>query len=244
MLKKRGAGVLMHISSMPGRYGIGVFDENVKHFIDRISDIGFTYWQVLPFNPTDASNSPYCSPSAFAGNYLFIDPKGLLDMGLVDGQDVEDNVYTGSPYTADYDFAAQKRYTLLKKAFSRIDGETARQIKEFEIANPWLTDYAVYMAAKEQNGGSAWWQWDKKQAVYAECVKDIYSFEENAAFWKFAQFIFYKQWYEIKLYANKKGVAVIGDMPIYVAAKWQAFRRIISARTGSFGGIPSMTGTR
>ena len=72
MLKKRGAGVLLHISSMPSDYGVGVFDENVIHFIDKIADMGFTYWQVLPFNPIDGANSPYCSPSAFAGNYIFI----------------------------------------------------------------------------------------------------------------------------------------------------------------------------
>ena len=77
MLKKRGAGVLMHISTLPGDYGIGVFDKNAKDFIDKIHNMGFTYWQVLPFNPTDESNSPYCSPSAFAGNYLFIDPNRL-----------------------------------------------------------------------------------------------------------------------------------------------------------------------
>ena len=77
MLKKRGAGVLLHISSMPSDYGVGVFDKNVIHFIDKIADMGFTYWQVLPFNPIDGANSPYCSPSAFAGNYLFIDPKSL-----------------------------------------------------------------------------------------------------------------------------------------------------------------------
>ena len=83
MLKKRGAGVLLHISSMPSDYGVGVFDENVIHFIDKIADMGFTYWQVLPFNPIDKANSPYCSPSAFAGNYIFINPKGLYDMGLI-----------------------------------------------------------------------------------------------------------------------------------------------------------------
>ena len=180
--------------------------------------MGFTYWQVLPFNPTDASNSPYCSPSAFAGNYLFIDPKGLLDMGLVDGQDVEDNVYTGSPYTADYDFAAQKRYTLLKKAFS--PGLTAKRrgrSRNLRSLTRGLRTTPFIWRQRNRTAAALGGSGIKKQAVYAECVKDIYSFEENAAFWKFAQFIFYKQWYEIKQYANKKGVAVIGDMPIYVA---------------------------
>ena len=217
MLKKRGAGVLLHISSMPSEYGVGVFDENVIHFIDKIADMGFTYWQVLPFNPLDGANSPYCSPSAFAGNYLFINPKGLFDMNLVSEEDYKSNIYTGTPYTADYEFAAEKRLELLKKAFLNIDDDIAKEIKEFEINNSWLTDYSVFMAVKEQENMKPWWEWSDKHAHYFECIKDIYSYEESAAFWKFVQYIFYRQWNEIKSYANKKGIAVIGDMPIYVA---------------------------
>lgn len=78
MLKKRGSGVLLHISSMPSPYAVGVFDQNAKHFIDVIADMGFTYWQVLPFNPLDGANSPYCSPSAFARQLSFHRPKGTL----------------------------------------------------------------------------------------------------------------------------------------------------------------------
>lgn len=217
MLKKRGAGVLLHISSMPSEYGVGVFDENVIHFIDKIADMGFTYWQVLPFNPLDGANSPYCSPSAFAGNYLFINPKGLFDMNLVSEEDYKSNIYTGTPYTADYEFAAEKRLELLKKAFLNINDDIAKEIKEFEINNSWLTDYSVFMAVKEQENMKPWWEWSDKHAHYFECIKDIYSYEESAAFWKFVQYIFYRQWNEIKSYANKKGIAVIGDMPIYVA---------------------------
>lgn len=217
MLNKRGAGVLLHISSMPSPYGIGVFDNNTKHFIDRITDMGFTYWQVLPFNPVDASNSPYCSPSAFAGNYLFINPQGLKEMGLIDDADVKSNLYDGTPYTADYEFAAKVRLEVLKKAFLNIDDKLAQEIKAFELENEWLTDYAVFMAVKELEGGKPWWEWTSNHAHYYECIKDIYSYENQAAFWKFVQFVFYKQWGEIKNYANKKGVAVIGDMPIYVA---------------------------
>lgn len=217
MLKNRGAGVLLHISSMPSPYGIGVFDDNAKHFIDKISDMGFTYWQVLPFNPLDSANSPYCSPSAFAGNYLFINPQGLKDMGLISDDDVKSNIYKGSPYTADYAFAEEKRLNILKKAFMNIDDNIAKEIKKFEINNPWLTDYAVFMAVKELENQKPWWEWDKKYADYFECIKNIYSFEEKAAFWKFVQFIFFKQWNELKKYANKKNIAVIGDMPIYVA---------------------------
>ncbi len=217
MLDKRGAGVLLHISSLPGEYGIGVFDENAKKFVDEIADMGFTYWQVLPFNPLDGANSPYCSPSAFAGNYLFINPKGLRDMGLVSDDDVKQSIYSGSPYTADYSFASEQRLKLLKKAFLNINDSLAKNIKEFEINNPWLTDYSLFMAVKEAEGMKPWWEWSSEHAHYFECVKDIYSFEKSAAFWKFVQYIFYSQWFELKEYANKKGVAIIGDMPIYVA---------------------------
>jgi 4-alpha-glucanotransferase len=217
MLKKRGAGVLLHISSMPSPYGVGVFDENIKNFIDRISGMGFTYWQVLPFNPLDGANSPYCSPSAFAGNYLFINPKGLLDCGLIDEDTYKSNLYNGSPYTADYEFAAKVRLETLKKAFLNIGSETAERIKAFELENPWLTDYSVFMAVKEAEELKPWWEWSKTHSHYYDCIKDIYSFEKSAAFWKFVQYVFYKQWEEIKKYANSKGVAVIGDMPIYVA---------------------------
>ena len=217
MLKQRGAGVLLHISSMPSAYGVGVFDNHIKSFIDEIADMGFTYWQVLPFNPLDGANSPYCSPSAFAGNYLFIDPKGLLTMGLVTEEDVKGNIYDGTPYTADYEFAAEKRLELLKKAFLNVDKNLAKSIKVFELDNPWLTDYSIFMAVKEAENMKPWWEWSSNHAHYFDCIKDIYNYEESAAFWKFVQYIFYKQWNEIKTYANKKGIAVIGDMPIYVA---------------------------
>lgn len=217
MLKKRGAGVLMHISSIPSPYAVGVFDNEAKHFIDKISDMGFTYWQVLPFNPVDNANSPYCSPSAFAGNYIYIDPQKLLDMGLITQDDVKENEYDGSPYTAAYEYALEKRLQTLKKAFLNIDDEIALKIKEFEINNPWLTDYAVFMAVKEEENFRPWWEWSNKHSHYFECIKCIYKYEDKAAFWKFVQYIFYSQWTEIKNYANQKGVAIIGDMPIYVA---------------------------
>lgn len=217
MLKQRGAGVLMHISSIPSPYAVGVFDDEIKHFIDRISDMGFTYWQVLPFNPIDSANSPYCSPSAFAGNYIYIDPKKLCDMGLITKEDVKENEYDGSPYTASYEYALEKRLKTLKKAFLNINDELALKIKEFEINNPWLTDYAVFMAVKEEENYKPWWEWKSEHSHYFECIKSIYKYEDKAVFWKFVQYIFYTQWAEIKDYANKKGVAVIGDMPMYVA---------------------------
>lgn len=191
MLHQRGAGVLMHISSLPSPYGIGVFDRHARDFIDRIADMGFTYWQVLPFNPIDGAGSPYCSPSAFAGNYLFIDPQGLQDMGLATAEEVATNRYDGTPYTADFAFAGERRLALLEQAFLRIDDTLAAKIKAFEVENPWLTDYSVFMAVKEAEGGKPWWQWSDRHAHYHTCIQDIYAYESRAAFWKFVQYIFY-----------------------------------------------------
>ena len=208
----------MHIYSLPSRYGIGVFDDNCRHFADRLSQMNFGYWQVLPFNPVDGSNSPYCSSSAFAGNFMFIDPEKLYSDGLCTKEEFESNIYGGSPYTADYEFAAEKRLALLKEAFLRITPETAQNIKSFEKENQWLTDFSLYMALKEANGMKPWWQWEPEQARYEIFMqKHRYDFEERSAFWRFVQYIFYSQWYDVKKYINSKGIAVIGDMPIYVS---------------------------
>ncbi len=218
MLKQRGAGVLMHVSSLPSPYGVGVFDKNCLDFIDALAEMQFTYWQVLPFNPIDHANSPYCSASAFAGNILFIDPEGLLEMGLCTREEVETNVYHGSPYTADYDFAKEKRLSLLKTAFGRIDTETAQKVKDFEKENPWLTNFSYYMAVKEANDFRPWWEWPEEFAHFDLFKRrHRHDYAERSAFWKFCQYVFFAQWQKIKDYANGKGIAVIGDMPIYVA---------------------------
>lgn len=217
MLKKRGAGVLLHISSMPSPYGVGVFGGEIRNFIDKLCYMGFTYWQVLPFNPLDDANSPYCSPSAFAGNYLFINPERLCDMGLITKEEVKLNIYDGSPYTAAYEFASERRLETLKKAFSNITDEIKSEIHKFEKKNAWLDDYAVYMAVKEQENNKPWYEWSNNHSHYETCKKKHAYSDESVSFWKFVQYVFFEQWAEIKEYANKKGIAVIGDMPIYVA---------------------------
>lgn len=218
MLDKRGAGVIMHVSSIPSRYGIGVFDKNCLDFIDKLKEMNFGYWQVLPFNPVDDANSPYCSSSAFAGNYMFIDPQQLCELGLCTQQEVDENIYDGTPYTADYEFAGEKRLSLLKQAFARIDADLAGKVKAFEKENPWVVDFSLFMALKEANSQKPWWEWGDEYAHYDMFIKKHrYDFEERSAYWRFVQYVFFSQWNEIKSYANRNGIAVIGDMPIYVA---------------------------
>ncbi len=217
MLNERAAGVLMHVSSIPSPYGIGVFDEGCKHFADTLHEMNFGYWQVLPFNPVDKANSPYCSASAFAGNILFINPRALLEKGLCTKAEYEENIYGGSPYTADYEFALEKRLKLLRSAFARIDSAAAEAVRAFAKENPWIEDFSLFMALKEQHADAPWWEWEEKYARFESAVKLRRDFEEECAFWKFTQFIFFTQWQETKKYINSKGIAVIGDMPIYVA---------------------------
>lgn len=217
MLDKRNSGVLMHISSMPSAWGIGVFDENCLHFIDKISAAGFAYWQVLPFHPVDQAGSPYCSASAFAGNFLFIDPAGLAADGLCTKADAETNRYTGSPYTADYAFAAEKRMALLKICFQNSYADLKDKIEAFKAENAWLAPFALYMALKDVHGEKPWWQWGDDARFEDAVQKKDGRLQDGCRFWEFVQYLFFKQWKKIKSYANEKGVAVIGDMPVYVA---------------------------
>lgn len=217
MLKNRASGVLMHISTIPSEYGIGVFDDNCRHFTDFLSEMNFGYWQVLPFNPVDKANSPYCSASAFAGNILFIDPESLYRDGLCNEKAYKENIYDGTPYTADYEFALKKRTKLLKAAFSNITPEIAEAVREFSGENPWLEDFALFMALKEMHNDAPWWEWEEKYKNFSSAKKHRREFEKECSFHKFTQYIFFTQWEKIKKYANSKGIAIIGDMPIYVA---------------------------
>ena len=119
---KRSSGVLMHISSLPGDYGIGTFGKKAKEFIDFLSESGVKYWQVLPFGPTDSYNSPYASLSAFAGNINFIDPEELFNEGLLTESELKAEKYA-NPYTAAFEFLNIRKVPLLYKAYSRIDDE-------------------------------------------------------------------------------------------------------------------------
>ena len=213
----RRAGVLMHITSLPGKYGIGVMGEDARKFIDQLCEMNFRYWQVLPLNPTDASGSPYCSYSAFAGNIALIDPDSLLEKGFVTKDDVRECEYSGSIYCTDYDFAYKTRMALLKKAFNNIDCDSAALIRIFREQNKWAEDYAYFMALRDFYNQKPWWQWDEKHARYEEALKCKGDFEEAVAFYVFTQYIFFTQWRSLKEYANSRNVFILGDMPIYVS---------------------------
>ena len=165
-MNKRASGVLMHVSSLPGDFGIGCFGKEAKNFIDKLSDAGCTYWQVLPFTPTDAYNSPYASISAFAGNRNFIDLEQLYEEGLLTQAELREQMYA-NPYSAAFDFLELRRIPVLYRAFTRTDEAYRERVRAFAAENArWLPDYALYIILKEANLGLEWYDWTDEDLKY------------------------------------------------------------------------------
>lgn len=193
----------MHISSLHGDFSIGSFGDEAKEFIDFISDMGFKWWQVLPFCMVDECNSPYKSYSAFGGNPYFVDLKTLVREGLLTEDEI--NAYRQSqPYSAEYVRLYHTRCDVLMLASKRVKNRT--EIEDFIENHVYLKQFCEFMALKKANGEKAWCDWD--------------TFETDPYvlfMWKFIQYEFFMQWAQIKIYANSKGVKIIGDIPIYVS---------------------------
>lgn len=219
-MDKRVSGVLMHVSSLPGAYGIGSFGKEARQFIDFLSDAGCTYWQVLPFTPTDAYNSPYASISAFAGNRNFIDLEQLRDEGLLTDDELRDQMYA-NPYSAAFDFLEIRRIPVLYRAFTRTDEAYRDKVRAFAKENEsWLPDYALYVILKEANIGAEWYDWTDEDLKFHRPEAVAAAMEEHAEtilFMEFIQYVFFEQWKKVKQYANERGVEIIGDLPMYVA---------------------------
>ena len=218
-MTKRASGVLLNVSSLPGEFGIGGFSEDALYFIDEIVSMGFHWWQVLPLTPQGQGDSPYSSPSAFAGNYLYIDPNGLKNDGLITDSEVERCKYNGDFYSVNYPFVRPTKRWILEVAFSRIDENLKKDIQSFVKENEkWLKDYALFMSLKDHFKCS-WWEFPKplKFREKDALTKAEETFKEKIEFYYFEQYIFYKQWFKLKEQANKRGVGIFGDIPIYVA---------------------------
>lgn len=217
----RGSGVLLHVSSLPGGYGIGNIGGAALEFIDFLGDCGQRYWQFLPLGPTskEAADSPYMSYSALAGNPLFIDLDDLVENGLVSRQEL-----AGAPkfseYQVDYRLAPSYIYKILETAFHEFSpGARPPDFGEFRRSEPWLAEYALFMALKEANHFQPWYQWPGP--IIRRNGAELMIWREKLAdridFYCFCQYYFFRQWSRLKSYANKKGVLLIGDIPIYVS---------------------------
>ncbi|MDP4117774.1 MAG: 4-alpha-glucanotransferase [Bacillota bacterium] len=199
---ERKSGVLMHISSLNGDYSIGSFGDEAKYFIDFLKECGFGYWQVLPFCPIDTCNSPYKSTSTFGGNLYFVNLDKLFQKGLLTKNELLAQRQQ-NPYTCEFVRLFHTRIAVLLTASKRI--KDRQKIEQFISENPYLERFCEFMALKVSNNYKPWYQWDTME------------FDQNILFmWKFIQYEFFSQWSEIKKYANKSGIKIIGDIPIYV----------------------------
>ena len=210
---KHKCGILLHVSSLPSRFGIGSFGTEAFDFIDFLAETRQRCWQVLPLNPTSYGDSPYQSPASLAGNPYFISLELLHKEGLLSAGELEEAVFLGE--RVDYGFLFQTRFKVLRKAHARF--VPSRAFSAFCKKNAdWLEDYALFMALKEKNAYSPWYEWgDFSDVGFAREHAEEFTVDCN--FWKWVQFAFSSQWGKVLEYAHSTGVSVIGDMPIYVA---------------------------
>ena len=219
-MANRSGGVLLHISSLPGPFGIGCFGEEAVEFAARIRGAGFSFWQVLPFSKPGSGDSPYQSFSAFAGNPYFIDPRELLALDLITPSELENAIDTGPQYAVDFPKLYASRENLLRQAYSRISPEITEAIRDFLRSNPWLDDVALFETLKLRNDGMPWWEWPHDERLHEANAMDAVrrDYHEDYFYFCFLQYEFYREWTELKAKINQKGIGVIGDIPIYVSA--------------------------
>ena len=194
----------MHISSLYGDYSIGSFGKNALRFIDFLKDNGFSVWQVLPFTVVDEHNSPYKSVSAFGGNPYFVDLEKLFEEGLLTETELKGSVQK-SPWACEFERLSKERLPLLKKAYSRF--KDSDSVDKFMTEHPHIEEFCRFMTLREQNGNKMWQEWTENE------ITD----RDTLGMWRFIQYEFYTQWSQVKNYASKKGVSIIGDIPIYVS---------------------------
>ena len=201
----RSSGVLMHISSLPGSDSIGCFGKEAYEFIDFLADCGFTWWQVLPFCMADECNSPYKSYSAFGGNPYFVDLRALQAAGLLTSDELA-AVKEDQPYACEYEKLNETRMGLLRLAASRVSSVERATVEAYIEEHSYLKQFCDFMALRYANGDTPWYEWT---------VTEPDTVERFA--WAFIQYTFMTQWSAVRAYANKKGIKIMGDMPIYVA---------------------------
>ena len=213
----RKSGILMHISSLPGPYGVGSMGAAAYSFVDFLVAAGQSCWQILPLNPTGYGDSPYLSFSTFAGNHYLIDLDTLIEEGLLLSGELEGIDWGSEPGRVDFGKLYNERARLLKIAFSRF--EENDEFREFVRENSlWLEDYALFMAIKEHFRGRDWQNWSVSLLMRLRPVMEAYREELRDAirFQYFLQFKFFQQWRALRSYANDRGIKIIGDVPIYV----------------------------
>lgn len=212
----RKSGILLHITSLPGPYGIGTMGKNAYHFVDFLHKAGQSYWQILPLSPTGYGDSPYQAFSAFAGNPYLIDLDMLVEQGLLTQEEILSYDW-GNSGRVDFGKIYENREKVLHLAYQRFVPD--KEFEDFvELNRWWMTDYALFIALKRRFGGKPWLNWTLSLMMRLEGTLKLCRQEqqEQIQFQYFLQYLFFCQWRHLKKYANDKGIQIIGDVPIYV----------------------------
>lgn len=216
----RASGILMHISSLPGEYGIGKLGKPAYEFADFLKKSKQKYWQILPVSPTSYGDSPYQSFSVYAGNPYFIDFEILEEQGLLKAEDYKGVNWGDDPQAVDYSLLYENVFKVLKIAYKNFIKKTEIDYADFlkEQAH-WIDNYGLFMALKFAHGGKAWTEWEEPLKMFDDLAieKARKDYAEEIDFWRFVQYKYYEQWNNLKKYVNYLGIEIIGDIPIYVA---------------------------
>lgn len=215
----RRNGILMHVSSLPSPYGVGSMGMPAYKFIDFLYEAGQSLWQILPLSPTSFGDSPYQSFSVFAGNPYFIDLDILYQEKLITKNALDACKYTKDIEKVDYEWLYNNRRTLFKTVYKKFDKTSDEFLSFCQAKSSWLDDYALFMALKDAHGGRAWYEWERKYKTRSKSAIKAFSkeHEDDITLYKMQQYLFFTQWTRLREYASKKGIKIIGDMPIYTA---------------------------
>lgn len=216
----RAAGILLPVTSLPSKYGIGCFSKSAYDFVDWLAKAGQTFWQILPICPTSYGDSPYQSFSTFAGNPYFISLEALVEEGVLSEEECEAADFGGDDSSVDYEKIYHERYPLLHRAYERSRISENEAYQRFMNENGWwLSDYALFMALKGFFKGACWYEWPEDIRLRWGFALDYYRKELyfDVEFQQYLQFKFFEQYRKLKAYASEKGIQIVGDMPIYVA---------------------------
>lgn len=223
---ERCSGILLHPTSLPGEFGIGSFDQEAYDWIDAMVDTKQTVWQVLPLGPTGYGDSPYQSSSTHAGNPYLIGLRKLAEQGLLDEQELR-NVpaeVTADPSRVDYGAIYVWKLGVLRRAAANLNNpENGAALKDFQkfcfTQSSWLRDYALFMALKDANPGLSWNEWTPElRDRHPQALKQAQAeLNEEVRAYSFMQWVFFRQWSELRRYANQRGIKILGDLPIFVS---------------------------
>ena len=216
---KRSSGILLHITSLPSRYGIGNLGEEAFRFVDFLKKAGQSCWQILPLCPPDESDSPYHTFSVFAGNPYLIDPDGLIAAGWLPQSAADAVCWSRDPAQVDFSALRTHRSALLHTAYLGFRKQMPDDYDAFLYrTRDWRPDYALFMALKDHFGGAPWMAWPQDIRLRRPAALRRYRRELDGeiGYQNFLQYVFDAQWTKLKRYAAANGIRIIGDIPIYV----------------------------